>query len=123
MYLFPTTGIVTPVKNQQQCGSCWAFSTVGSLEGQHALKTGKLVSLSEQTLVDCDTTDSGCGGGLMDNAFDWIHQNGGIDTEASYPYKGTQGKCRYTKKTVGATDKGFRDVAQEDEKVSRNLTK
>ena len=79
-------GAVTPVKNQGMCGSCWAFSSTGSMEGINFINSGKLISLSEEQLVNCDKTDHGCNGGLMDNAFKYVINIGGIDTEADFPY-------------------------------------
>ncbi|KAK7092519.1 procathepsin L-like [Littorina saxatilis] len=112
-------GYVTPVKNQGQCGSCWAFSTTGSLEGQHFNKTKKLVSLSEQNLVDCSKKEGnmGCMGGLMDQAFKYIKKNHGIDTEASYPYKAKTGrKCEFKQPEVGATLTSWKDIPKGNEK-------
>ncbi|KAI9070800.1 hypothetical protein K1719_047230, partial [Acacia pycnantha] len=89
-------GAVTPVKNQGQCGSCWAFGVIAATEGAHKLTNGKLVSLSEQELVDCyifEGEDQGCVGGYMEDGFEFIKKIGGITTEENYPYTGTHDKC------------------------------
>lgn len=113
-------GAVTPVKNQGQCGSCWAFSTVGALEGRAQLAKNKLVSMSEQELVDCDKVDSGCSGGLMDNGFKYVEQNG-LCTEDSYGYKAQVGSCasKSCTKTVQAGEvTGHKDVDASEEALA-----
>jgi len=94
--------IVTKVKNQGECGDCWAFSTTGNVEGVWAKAGNKLVSLSEQNLCDCSTQNDGCNGGEMTLAFEYIIKQGGIDSEASYPYKGVQGRCKFERANVAA---------------------
>jgi cathepsin L len=94
------------IENQEQCGSCWAFTATGALEGQHFIKTKNLVRLSAQNLMDCSGSfgNQGCNGGLMDYAFQYIKANDGVDTEATYPYEAKDGKCRFNRANVGATD-------------------
>ena len=108
-----TQGAVTPVKDQGQCGSCWAFSATGSMEAAWFLKNGTLQSLSEQQLVDCSVPqgNQGCDGGLMDSAFQYVIANKGITSENAYPYTATgPNTCGASGKPVVAMVTGYKDV-------------
>lgn len=112
-----TQGAVTGVKDQGNCGSCWSFSATGALEGAYQIKYGSLISFSEQNLVSCDSVDSACNGGLMDNAFSWTKSNGGLCTESGYPYTsgttGQKGTCTTTcAKNTLVSPKSYTDVAK-----------
>lgn len=129
------SGRVSPVKNQGNCGSCWAFASTGALEGQEKPRAGyypgllnntfdeaeDLVELSEQNLVDCVTADAGCDGGLMKDAFDFIKVEGGIDDEKSYPYEARTRKCRFRKDKVAFSDAGSAILPEGDEEKLKQV--
>jgi len=116
-------GMVTPVKNQGGCGSCWAFAAIAALEGRHMYTARQLVSLSEQNLIDCDTQDGACGGGWMGTAWAYVNTNNGVDTETSYPYTSgaspyQAGTCKFNKNNVGAVDTGTAYVSPQNDETA-----
>lgn len=111
--------VMTPVKNQEQCGSCWAFSTAEEIESMWALAGNKLVALSPQQIVSCDKTDDGCNGGDTISAYAYVEKAGGLDTQQSYPYRsggGNSGRCKFNSSAVGATMTGYKYATKPSQK-------
>lgn len=101
-----SSGAVNSIKNQGSCGSCWAFSTVAAMEAAHKIASGSLLNLSEQQLVDCDTGNGACQGGLQTKAFNYYKSYAAMST-SSYPYRGVKGTCRYSTTNTGVKAKGY----------------
>ncbi|XP_036044675.1 LOW QUALITY PROTEIN: testin-2-like [Onychomys torridus] len=118
-------GCVTPVKNQGHCASSWAFSATGALEGQMFRKTGRLVPLSEQNLLDCMgcSVTHGCSGGFMQYAFQYVKDSGGLATEESYPYKGRGRKCRNHTENSAANVRDFVQIPGHEEALMKAVAK
>lgn len=118
-------GAVNPVKNQAQCGSCWAFATVANIEGAGFVETGKLVSLSEQELVDCDHNgDQGCKGGLPSNAYkDMITNKLGLETESDYPYTAADGQCKASTPKETAFITAWQKISTDEDQIATALVK
>lgn len=116
-------GLVSAVQNQGMCGSCWAFSSVGALEGQMSKLTGVLVQLSPQNLMDCSVTDGnhGCKGGYISKSYSYIIRNNGIDSEHFYPYEHQTGSCRYSVRGKAGHCSNFHVLPRGDERVLQSV--
>jgi len=117
-YDWGSKGVVTAVYNQEQCGSCWAFSTTENIESMWALAGNPLPNLSMQQIVDCDTFDSGCNGGNPPTAYQYVIDAGGLDSYASYPYTAVQGTCKFNPGNVVAKIANWQWITQDDDEAA-----
>jgi len=118
--------ILTAVKNQGQCGSCWAFSATEQIETDVAIATGKLLTLSPQQITSCDKTDLGCNGGNTETAYEYVVKAKGIEPNADYPYtsgkKGKTGTCKFTKSDVSAKITGYKTISSNKRGEAKMMT-
>jgi cathepsin F len=122
-YSWVSKGATTPVYNQGQCGSCWAFSTTESIESMTTLAGQSLLSLSMQQIVDCDTSDDGCGGGDPPTAYQYVISAGGLEAYSSYPYTGQDGYCAFSASKIARKISSWQWVTQsEDESAMQAFT-
>jgi len=117
-----TKGATTAVKDQKQCGSCWAFSATENIESVNQIASKGLPTLGPQQIVDCDKQDYGCSGGWPYVAFGYVTTAGGQDTEASYPYTARDGSCKFKTNTIGAKINGYKSVAKVEKTIQAALT-
>jgi len=118
-------GAVSAVKDQGQCGSCWAFSATEAIESYNFLSSGKLIELSPQQINSCDTVDLGCNGGNTESAYDYVKQAGGIATGADYPYTsggGNTGKCKFSSSEIAVSITGYTSVQEGETHLHAALT-
>jgi cathepsin F len=108
--------MVTPVKNQEQCGSCWAFSATENIESMYCMSKqmdcSQLPPLAPQQIVDCDTTDDGCDGGNTETAYQYVQSAGGLEDESNYPYTGQDGNCNFNQAEVAVQISGWKYITQ-----------
>jgi C1A family cysteine protease len=118
-----TADVITPVKNQEQCGSCWAFSATESIESAWVQAGKSQVILGPQQIVDCDTTDGGCNGGNTETAYEYVIKAGGQETEKNYPYTGQDGTCRFHSNLIAASITSWKYISQSAEsEMTKMLT-
>jgi cathepsin F len=113
-----STQILTPVYNQEQCGSCWAFSITENIESMWALSGKTLVSLSMQQVVDCDTVDDGCGGGNPPTAYEYVIKAGGLELYSDYPYDARNGKCKFDSSDIAVTINNWGYITKTDNETA-----
>jgi len=112
---------VAPVRHQGTCGSCWAFTAVSNIESQYFLKTGKMIHLSEQQLVDCDYTNSACAGGVIHYTYNFIKLNGGLVARENYPYQGFRNYCRLNRNQIAVKVTGYQFAGTQNEEIIKEM--
>jgi len=116
-----TKGAITGIKDQGQCGSCWAFSATENIESVYKIQKNTLPILGPQQIVDCDKTDYGCSGGWPHAAFTYVIKQGGQDTEATYPYTARDGTCKFKTAGIGAKISAYKSVAKDETTILNGL--